>query len=73
MLNEIEEFKAYADKPVYKSGGKRDLSFLGRFSFEMIMDFIGLIRVLTIIARGYMFRNGTPDIYCARRALVSVK
>lgn len=69
MLNEIEKFKAYADKPVYKSGGKRDLSFLGRFSFEMIMDFIGLIRVLTIIARGYMFRNGTPDIDCARRAL----
>ncbi len=69
MLNEIEEFKAYTEKPVYKCSGKRDLSFLGRFSFEMIMDFIGLNRVLTIIARGYMFRNGTPDIDCARRAL----
>ena len=69
MLNEIEEFKAYTDKPVYKCDGKRDLSFLGRFSFEMIMDFIGLNRVLTIIARGYMFRNGTPDIDYARRAL----
>ena len=69
MLNEIEEFKAYTEKPVYKCGGKRDLSFLGRFSFEMIMKFIGLNRVLTIIARGYMFRNGTPDIDYARRAL----
>ena len=69
MLNEIEEFKAYTEKPVYKCSGKRDLSFLGRFSFEMIMDFIGLNRVLTIIARGYMFRNGTPDIDYARRAL----
>ena len=69
MLNEIEEFKAYTEKPVYKCGGKRDLSFLGRFSFEIIMGFIGLNRVLTIIARGYMFRNGTPDIDYARRAL----
>lgn len=69
MLNEIEEFKAYTEKPVYKCSGKRDLSFLGRFSFEMIMDFIGLSRVLTIIARGYMFRNGSPDIEYARRAL----
>lgn len=69
MLNEIKEFKAYTEKPVYKCSGKRDLSFLGRFSFEMIMDFIGLSRVLTIIARGYMFRNGSPDIEYARRAL----
>ena len=69
MLNEIEEFKAYTEKLLYKCSGKRDLSFLGRFSFEMIMDFIGLNRVLTIIARGYMFRNDTPDIEYARRAL----
>lgn len=69
MLNEIEEFKAYTDKPAYKCSGKRDLSFLGRFSFEMIMEFIGLNRVLSIIARGYMFRSGAPDVDYARRAL----
>ena len=69
MLNEIEEFKAYTGKPVYKCSGKRDLSFLGRFSFEMMKDFTGLSRVLTIIARGYMFRNGAPDVVYARRAL----
>ena len=69
MLNEIEEFKAFTEHPVYRCNGKRDLSFLGRFSFEMIMDFIGLSRVLTIIARGYMFKNGSPDIDYARRAL----
>lgn len=69
MLNEIEEFKAYTEKPVYKCSGKRDLSFLGRFSFEMIMDFIGLSRVLTIIARGYMYKSRSPDIDYARRAL----
>ena len=69
MLNEIEEFKAYTGKPVYKCSGKRDLSFLGRFSFEMMKDFTGLSRVLTIIARGYMFRSGAPDEDYARRAL----
>ena len=69
MLNEIEEFKAYTDKPVYKCSGKRDFSFLGRFSFEMMKDFTGLSRVLTIIARGYMFKNGAPDVNHARRAL----
>ncbi len=69
MLNEVEEFKAYTEKPVYKCSGKRDLSFLGRFSFEMIMNFIGLSRVLTIIARGYMFKNSSPDIEYAKRAL----
>ena len=69
MLNEIEEFKAYTGKPVYKCSGKRDLSFLGRFSFEMMKEFTGLSRVLTIIARGYMFRNGAPDVDYARRAL----
>ena len=69
MLNEIEEFKAYTSKPVYKCSGKRDLSFLGRFSFEMMKDFTGLSRVLTIIARGYMFGNGNPDVDYARRAL----
>lgn len=35
MLNEIEEFKAYTDKPVYKCSGKRDFSFLGRFSCSL--------------------------------------
>ena len=69
MLNEVEEFKAYTENPVYKCSGKRDLSFLGRFSFEMIMNFIGLSRVLTIIARGYMFKNSSPDIEYAKRAL----
>ena len=69
MLNEIEEFKAYTGKPVYKCSGKRDLSFLGRFSFEMMKEFTGLSRVLTIIASGYMFKNGAPDVDYARRAL----
>ena len=72
MLNEIEEFCAYTEQPEYICTGKRDLSFLGRFSFEMMLDFIGLNRVLTIIARGYLFRDGEyvySRIDLARRAL----
>ena len=71
MLNEIEEFKAYTEKPEYSHSGKRDLSYLGRFSFEMLTDLYGLQRVLTIIARGYLFRSGDPydNIEYTRRAL----
>ena len=69
MLNEIEEFKAYTQFPKYSANGKRDMSFLGRFTFDMLIKQIGLHRVLTIIARGYMFETETPDIDRARRVL----
>ena len=71
MLNEIEEFNAYTVKPKYSHNGKRDTSYLGRFSYDMLTEFIGLQRVLTIIARGYLFRCGDPydNIEYARRAL----
>ena len=69
MLNEIVEFNAYTQFPKYSANGKRDMSFLGRFTFDMLIKQIGLNRVLTIIARGYMFANETPDIERARCAL----
>lgn len=69
MLNEIAEFEAYTEKPVYKRDSKNDNSFLGRFTCEGIQDFEGFSRVLTIIARGYMFKNGNADIEYARRAI----
>ena len=69
MLNEIEEFKVYTLFPKYSVNGKRDMSFLGRFTFDMLIKQIGLHRVLTIIARGYMFETETPDIERARCAL----
>ena len=69
MLNEIEEFKAYTHFPKYSTNGKRDMSFLGRFTFDMLIKQIGLHRVLTIIARGYMFESETPDVDCAKGAL----
>ena len=71
MLNETEEFKAYTGKLKYTSDGKSDISYLGRFIFEMMKSFEGLQRVLTIIARGYLHSGGDPydNIEYARRAL----
>ena len=69
MLNEPEEFKVYTKFPKYNANGKRDMSFLGRFTFDMLIKQIGLHRVLTTVARGYMFETGTPDIGRAKGAL----
>ena len=69
MLNEIAEFKDYTEAPIYKRDNKNDNSFLGRFTREGIQGFEGFPRVLTIIARGYMFKNGKADIEYARRAI----
>ena len=69
MLNEFDEFKSYTHFPKYSANGKRDMSFLGRFTFDMLIKQIGLHRVLTIIARGYMFESETPDVDRAKRAL----
>ena len=57
MTNEWLEFKAYTEKPKYSAASKHDLSYLGRFSFKTITDFEGLGRILTVIARGYLFHN----------------
>lgn len=62
MTNEWLEFKAYTDKPAYSSSGKRDFSYLGRFSFKTILDLEGLGRILTIIARGYLFHDKDGSI-----------
>ena len=67
MLNEKEEFLAYTGKIDYKTAAKH--TYLGRFNFDMLTKFIGLTRVLTIIARGYMFENGEANIDRARQAI----
>ena len=69
MLNELAEFKAYTEAPIYKRDNRNDNSFLGRFTCEGIQGFEGFPRVLTIIARGYMFKSGSADIEYARRAI----
>ena len=72
MLDEWEEFRAYTEPPVYASSGKTDNAFLGRFTFDMLKDFEGLARVLTILVRGFMFGAGnTPDVHRARHALLA--
>lgn len=68
MINEVEEFKAYTEPVNYTSSGKRDTTYLGRFIFDSFLSFEGLARVLTIIARGYMFKNDESIEY-AHRAL----
>ena len=62
MTNEWLEFKAYTEKPKYSSESKHDLSYLGRFSFKTITDFEGFGRILTVIARGYIFHNGNGSL-----------
>ena len=72
MLNEIAELKAYTETPVYKAEGKRDTTYMGRFTFATLTQFDGMGRILTIIARGYLHRNNADpysNIEYARRAL----
>ena len=69
MLNEIEEFESYTKKPRYASKGKSDYSYLGRFTWETLFEFYGFHRILTIIARGYMFSEGRTDLDRAHRAI----
>lgn len=70
MLNEIAEFEAYTCVTDYTAKNKYDSTYLGRFTFDTLLKFEGLSRILTIIARGYMFKNGAePDIDYARQAL----
>ena len=57
MTNEWAEFRAYTGQPVYAAAHKSDTTYLGRFTFDMISDFTGFGRILTIIARGYMFHD----------------
>lgn len=78
ITNEWAEFLAYTKEPTYAVRNKKDNGFLGRFTMDMLMENYGFARILTVLARGYLFHNpdGTPkggDPYertdDARRAL----
>ncbi|MBQ8391694.1 MAG: hypothetical protein IJX50_04020 [Clostridia bacterium] len=70
MINEREEFLSYINFPEYNSHSKTDYGYLGRFTLEMFEDLTGFNRVLTILARGYMFdEEGNADITRAERAI----
>ena len=63
MTNEWLEFQAYIKKPTYSAESKHDLSYLGRFTFKTVTDFEGFGRILTVIARGYLFHNHDGSLY----------
>lgn len=74
MLNEWEEFSEYTRFPEYKADNKEDTTYLGRFTFPMFLKFEGFGHILTILARGYLFRDGSDGydrIELARRALLA--
>ena len=62
MLNEWKEFQDYTGVVNYTARNKQDTTYLSRFTFDTILDFEGLNRVLTILARGFLFHNedGSP-------------
>ena len=68
-MNEWEEFSAYTVFPEYKKD-----TYLGCFTLPMLLDIMGFQRILTILARGYLFRDGSDGydrIEVARRALLA--
>lgn len=69
MIDEREEFEAYTGTVCYEAKSKHDWTWRGRFVFDMLFDFKGFARILTILARGYLFDGGEPDVGRARRAL----
>ena len=59
ITNEWAEFLSYTKEPTYAVRNKKDNGFLGRFTIDMLMENYGFTRILTVLARGYLFHN--PD------------
>lgn len=62
MLNEWQEFLDYTGVVTYTASRKNDTTYLGRFTFDTLLDFEGLARVLMILARGYLFHEADGSI-----------
>lgn len=69
MIDEKAEFAAYTGAVVYDAQNKQDSAYLGRFIFDTLLRGEGLQRILTIVARGYLWQTDKPDIDRARDAL----
>ena len=67
MLNDWKEFQAYTKPMTYTAAGKRDTTYMGRFTFDTMMDFEGLSRVLTVLARGYLFHTEDGSLAASPR------
>lgn len=59
LQTEWKEFSDYTGTVHYTVANKQDTTYLGRFTFDTLMDFEGLARVLTILTRGFLFHE--PD------------
>jgi len=57
ISNEWAEYLAYVEVPTYYVNDKKSYPFLGRFTLKMINGFVGFNRILTILARRYLFHN----------------
>ena len=57
MINEWEEFCAYTGTVSYTASKKSDTTWLGRFTFATILEFEGMSRILTVLARRYLFHG----------------
>ena len=68
MLNEIQEFSNYTGEVECRAESKYDSAYLGRFTYDMLLKFEGLSRVLTILARGYLWQGEQPQPDRAYRA-----
>ena len=62
MLNEWAEFLQYTNPVYYTATGKRDNSYLGRFPYTTLTEFEGMARILTILARGYLFHDSDGNV-----------
>ena len=72
MINEVDEFRSYTGTIDYKVKTKRDSAYLGRFTYGMLLEQKGFARVLTVLARGYIWEDhDTPDVDSARNALLA--
>ena len=74
MLNEQKEFEAYTGKINYTATNKHDTTYLGRFTFDGIIHHEGLVRVFTILARGFLWSSNCDTEYarCALCAWCSI-
>ena len=69
MIDERAEFAAYTGAVVHDATNKQDSAYLGRFTFDTLLRGEGLQRILTIVARGYLWQTEKPDMGRARDAL----
>lgn len=65
MLNKLEKFRSYTAPVQYTVRCKGDIGFLGQFTMESLLNYEGMGRILTILARGYL-----PDTDRARKLCV---